>query len=48
MLAANDVTLRQIQSVRIGVVVRSEQGPQDLGRAKPSPTWSLFCGPGPC
>ena len=48
MLAANDVTLRQIQSVRIGVVVRSEQYDKDWAVQQPSPTWSLFCNPGPC
>ncbi len=48
VLAANDVTLRQIQSVRIGVVVRSEQYDKDWAVQQPSPTWSLFCNPGPC
>jgi type IV pilus assembly protein PilW len=44
VLAANAATLRQIQSVRIGVVVRSEQFDRDV----PASTWSLFCTPGPC
>jgi len=47
VLAANTTTLRQIQSVRIGIVVRSEQYDKDLPLL-PAPTWSLFCNPGPC
>jgi type IV pilus assembly protein PilW len=48
VLAANAATLRQIQAVRIGVVVQSEQFDKDLAQQIPSPTWSLFCNPGPC
>lgn len=44
VLAAPAATLRQIQSVRIGVVVRGEQYDKDV----PASTWSLFCNPGPC
>jgi type IV pilus assembly protein PilW len=44
VLAANAATLRQIQSVRIGIVVRGEQYDPDV----PAYTWQLFCNPGPC
>jgi type IV pilus assembly protein PilW len=44
VLAADAAKLRQIQSVRIGVVVRSEQFDRDV----PASTWNLFCNPGPC
>jgi type IV pilus assembly protein PilW len=44
LLVATSVTLRQIQSVRIGVVVRSEQFDDSV----PASTWNLFCNPGPC
>ena len=48
VLAANAATLRQIQSVRIGVVVQSEQFDKNWALQQPAPTWSLFCDPGPC
>jgi type IV pilus assembly protein PilW len=44
VLAGNAAKLRQIQSVRIGVVVRSEQQDDSV----PASAWSLFCNPGPC
>jgi type IV pilus assembly protein PilW len=44
VLAGDQAKLRQIQSVRIGIVVRSEQADNDA----PAGTWSLFCNPGPC
>jgi type IV pilus assembly protein PilW len=44
VLAAPAATLQQIQAVRIGVVVRSEQHDNDA----PAATYSLFCNPGPC
>jgi type IV pilus assembly protein PilW len=48
VLVADAATLRQIQSVRVGVVVRSEQYDKDWAAQQPLPTWSLFCNPGPC
>jgi type IV pilus assembly protein PilW len=44
VLAADATTLRQIQSVRIGIVVQSEQFDKNM----PAGAWNLFCNPGPC